>query len=94
MRRTMVLALVALSLLIVIGGGCVAGGYDNGSYSDSTYNSGTHTINCPACDGTGVCNMCYGDGKNPLDSNHQLPCTCCRGGGVCPRCHGRGTITF
>jgi hypothetical protein len=76
--------------------GCAAGGSYTNSDGGSSGASGaaTHSAKqvCPACDGSGVCNMCYGDGRNPLDSNHALPCVTCHGGGRCSRCHGSGSI--
>lgn len=97
MRRTVSLACVVLSLLILIQAGCATGGdYGQGdsSYDQSGSSNAPKTMSCPACGGGGACNMCYGSGRNPLDNRHRLPCVTCGGSGVCPRCHGRGEITY
>lgn len=52
--------------------------------ADPMENPGSKMIECPTCDGTGICMECYG-----LDA----ACEACGGTNVCPTCGGTGYIT-
>lgn len=39
-------------------------------------------IECPSCDGSGICSKCQG--------NRQITCTVCNGSQECPSCYGTG----
>ncbi len=48
---------------------------------------------CFACNGTGFCAQCGGDGRFMLRSMHMIfDCARCAGSGVCPECDGTGRV--
>ena len=47
---------------------------------------------CPACDGTGTCPFCGGDGLDDQLEGDDKTCSECDGGGDCPDCNGEGTL--
>lgn len=88
------IALGCVVLLLALGSCALpAGSGDSGSGTSDT-NSGPSVMTCPSCDGGGNCNMCYGDGINPLDNLRRQPCVTCHGSGRCSRCRGTGTIRY
>lgn len=49
---------------------------------------------CPACEGSGKCAKCGGDGQRDTDFlDHTIQCTTCRGSGKCTKCGGDGKIS-
>lgn len=55
---------------------------DDGGYSGY--------IQCGLCDGSGICDLCHGDGI--LSSGKE--CNYCDGTGICHRCDGTGRIYY
>lgn len=45
---------------------------------------------CTACDQSGVCPKCNGDGES--DESPLYPCSSCAGDGKCMTCEGEGTM--
>ena len=48
---------------------------------------------CRACDGTGYCSRCKGDGRYLSGATNILvECSICGGSGACPICYGTGRL--
>ena len=45
---------------------------------------------CPECDGSGDCQICYGDGFCPDCEDGDIDCETCSGTNECPVCWGDG----
>jgi len=49
---------------------------------------------CKACDGSGSCPKCKGEGtREAMKGSSRMHCTTCRGTGVCSECKGEGGFT-
>ncbi len=48
---------------------------------------------CEACDGTGFCSVCSGNGRYvPWGLDELVECEACAGSGECPECDGTGRV--
>lgn len=47
-------------------------------------------VDCPACDGTALCDECLGDGKRGFTDD--TACKKCGGSGECRKCSGTGNV--
>jgi DnaJ-class molecular chaperone len=52
-------------------------------------------VDCPVCEGSGICLTCEGTGDlrktlNPAPGTTASPCTNCGATGVCQTCNGTG----
>lgn len=47
---------------------------------------------CPACNGTGNCQICKGKGKIEKIGKYDEPCKKCNETGRCTRCNGKGVV--
>jgi RecJ-like exonuclease len=60
--------------------------------------AGCPEIDCPVCDGTGICDSCHGKWpNNVIDFDTGLPitvCPNCHGSGKCPDCDGTGKLKY
>ena len=71
------------------------GGGGNGLRSERDHNN-SGRIQCPICNGSGLCDICAGRGFIIYDTHDGgtgfYECSFCHGRGKCSNCHGSGTI--
>lgn len=67
---------------------CSPKAYDGEDANSPDDENNKNLSECRACDGTGICRVCGGSGRD----SQGCSCFVCRGTGRCHVCNGRGKI--